>query len=114
MTLQEKLKWFGQALDTLEGVTVRHFTRGAAKPPFAVWQEEGEGDSFYVNNAKAELRIAGGLDYFTQTEFDPTVDEIQRLLQRNCVEWTLESVQHEEETKLIHYRWTWELGYGKL
>ena len=114
MTLQQKLKQFGQALDTLDGVTVRHFTRGAAKPPCVGWQEEGEGDSFYAGNAKAEPRIAGGLDYFTQTEFDPVVDEIQQLLQRNCAGWMLESVQHEEETKLIHYKWNWELGYGEL
>jgi hypothetical protein len=112
MTLQQKLKQFGQALDTLNGVTVRHFTRGAAKPPFAVWQEEGEGDSFLAENGRAEPVISGSLDYYTKTEYDPVVEQISQKLSEIADSWELVTVLYEEETNLMHYSWDWELVYG--
>lgn len=112
MTLQQKLKWFGRELDTLDGVTVRHFTRGAAKPPFVVWQEDGEGDSFLAENGRAEPVISGSLDYYTKTEYDPVVEQISQKLSEIADSWELVTVLYEEETNLMHYSWDWKLVYG--
>lgn len=115
MTLQQTLKEFGKTLATVS-VSVFHYKRPkSVTDRYAVWQEEGEGESFYANNGRAETRIAGTLDYFTQTEFDSAVDEIQQKLQgaEGC-SWRMESVQFEEETGLIHYEWAWEIGYGDV
>ena len=78
--------------------------------PYGVWGEDGEADSFHGDNKKKEQVIAGYLDFYTQTEFDPLVDEIQITLDdlENC-SWNLDSVLYEDETKLIHYSWRWEL-----
>lgn len=78
--------------------------------PYVVWAEEGEESSFHANNTKEEQVISGSLDFYTETEFDSLVDDIQGALSEieNC-SWVLSSVQYEDETKLIHYSWNWEL-----
>lgn len=111
MTLQKKLKTFRDTLTGLK-VSVFHYRRRKMQPPFAVWQEDGEGDSLHTGNRKTEQVITGTLDYFTQTEYDDVIDQIQDALNATCTAWRLESVQYEEETNMIHYEWAWELGYG--
>lgn len=86
---------------------VSHYRR-TAKPPFLVWTEDGESTSLHANNHKQEQAIRGYIDYFTKTEFDQTVDDIQETLNGEDVAWSLDSVDYEEETMLIHYRWSWE------
>ncbi|HMM31780.1 MAG TPA: hypothetical protein PKB13_08380 [Clostridia bacterium] len=57
--------------------------------------------------------LTGTLDFFTKQEFDPLFDEIQDVL--NGIEafsWSLNSVQHEDDTGYIHYEWAWEMLYG--
>lgn len=79
--------------------------------PFCVWQEEQEGDSLWASNHKKELIITGTIDYYTKKEFDPMVDKIQAVM--NVIEnfgWVLDSVLYEDETKLIHYTWSWEIA----
>ena len=53
---------------------------------------------------KAEQNIHIYVDYFTLTEFDQAVDDIQYLLCESS-EWRLTDVMHEDETNLIHYAW---------
>lgn len=109
MRLQEKLKKLRDALTGLP-VGVYHYRRPKNEAPFAVWQENGEGDSFHADNGKKEQAITGTLDYFTRTEFDPVADEIQDILEASCASWKLLSVQYEEETDMIHYEWEWEMA----
>ena len=45
------------------------------------------------------------VDYFTQTEYDPNIDKVQQALNSVCSNWILNSVQYEDDTKLIHYEW---------
>lgn len=111
MTLQETLKTFGTALATIEGVTVRHYTRGKAAPPFLVWQEDGS-DDFCADDSHSEGLITGSADYYTEEEYDPKVEQITQLLGKNALSWDLVSVAYEEQTGMIHYSWDWELGYG--
>lgn len=85
---------------------VSHYRR-TSNPPYMVWAEDGEEGSFHADNRKNEQMITGKIDYFTRTEFDETVDEIQRILDEEGVAWILEEVLYEEETNLIHYTWRW-------
>ena len=105
MTLNDKLK---SIRDAFAGAAenVYHYWRERKMFPCIVWQEDGE-DSFGANNQKAEQAVSGTLDYFTKTEFDPTVDEIQHIFGTLGVSWKLNSVQYEDETNLIHYEWAW-------
>ena len=81
-----------------------------AETPYIVWAEQGEGESFNADNAKSEQSIEGVVDFYTQTEFDPILDDIQDTL--NSLEgcsWKLDTCQYENETGIIHYTWNWEL-----
>lgn len=106
MTLNEKLSWFMDLFaDAAENVY--HYWRVQKKFPCIVWQEQAEDGAFSANNKKTEQGIAGTLDYFTKTEFDPIIDEIQKRFAKSGMLWELQSVQYEEETNLIHYEWSW-------
>lgn len=87
---------------------VSHYKRITSNR-FVVWSEQGEEDSFHADNRKQEQLITGVVDFFTLTEFDPIVDDIQDILQMERVAWILDSVQYEEETNLIHYQWLWRM-----
>lgn len=103
--LQAKLRQIGEALRTVtENCT--HYYRTNTFPAI-VWAESGEEDSFNSDNRKSEQRIVGTVDLFTRTEFDSLIDDVQTALANLGVTWALESVQYEEETKVIHYEWRW-------
>lgn len=93
----------------LVGVTSScyHYWRAKATPPYLIWAEDGEMDSFESDNHKQEQQLHGTADYFTKTEFDTTVDAIQNALNGIMTGWRLSSVQYEEDTGLIHYEWKW-------
>lgn len=110
MNLQNKIMKIEEALTSIEGLSVYHYLRPQLKAPFCVWQEDSESNSLEANNHKGEQAIGGTIDYFTQTEYDNMVETIQETL--NKIEgcgWTLNSVQYEDETELIHYEWYWNV-----
>ena len=103
------LKQIADSLTAIEGAKVYHYTKpDVVKAPYIIWQEDGEADSFHANNRKNEQLITGVVDYYTQKEFDATVDLIQSALDGVCA-FQLDSVQYEDQTKLIHYQWTFEV-----
>ena len=106
-SLQTSLKNLRDILKTISTPSiVYHYEKPAnIKAPWVVWQEDGEGSSFNANNHKAEQEIHGTIDCYTQTEYDPLLDEIQDALDTAEVGWRLNSVQYEDTTKLIHYEW---------
>lgn len=105
MTLNDKLKRIAAELGGI-GVEIYHYHRPQMSFPCVVWAEES-GDELRADNGAAEQALGGTLDYFTQEEFDPTVDLIQEALQALGFSWALNSVQYEQETELIHYEWIW-------
>lgn len=106
-SLQAKLQQIGSALHGALGDKVHHYFRPDGEIPSVVWQEQGEDNSFHTDNTKAEQAIRGTVDYYTKTEFDSNADVIQTVLQGLGAAWALESVQYEEDTKLIHFEWSW-------
>ena len=110
MMLQSKLKTIANALTSIEGLRVYHYFRPQLEAPFCVWSEDGEGNSLQTSNHKAEQVITGTIDYYTQEEFDENIERIQTVL--NQIEnfgWSINSVQYEDDTELIHYEWTWSI-----
>ncbi len=107
MTYQEKVKWISECH---KGVipNVWHYFRPKQTPPYALWQEDGA-NIHHANNGAAEFAVTGTTDYFSKTEFDPAVDDIQAMFEKNGFAWTLNSVQYEEDTGLIHFEWAWEV-----
>lgn len=108
--LNHKAELLLDTLSGIEGLKSYHLTKPAnIKAPYAVWQEDSEGNSFYASNFKAEQVLTLTLDYYTQTEFDPMVDTIQDALNTARFAWRLNSFQYEAETALQHYEWLIEV-----
>lgn len=106
MTLTEKLIKIGRMY---AGVVPRafHYWRPMENAPWLIWAEDS-GAELVTGNHVAEQAIKGSTDYFTKDEFDPAIDAIQEA--QNTLEgfaWTLNSVQYEDQTDLIHYEWRW-------
>ena len=104
----EKLKKVKAAL-LKASENVFHYYAFKKSDQYIVWAENGEGDSLRANNRTEEQVIAGTIDYFTKTDFDPNIDVIQEALQSAEISFFLESVQYEEETGYIHYEWRFEV-----
>lgn len=105
-----KIQKIRDALTSIDGLTVYHYWHPRKTIPYCIWQEDGEGDSLHTNNHKSEQVITGTIDYFTQTEYDENFEKIQDALNNleNCG-WSLNSVQFEDETNLIHYEWNFQI-----
>lgn len=116
--LQDKLKILRDALVGIsKKVKVYHYWRPDLKPPFIIWQEDGETDSLHSNNRKAEQGIHGTVDFYTKEEYDEVFDTIQETLDELYMQgfsFRWESTDYENETNLIHHSWDWWLRYGKI
>ena len=106
--LQMKLEPLGTAFAAVVP-NAYHYFRPGVDAPFLVWAEEAE-NGLEADNLKDGQAIRGTTDYFTKTEFDSAVDDIQETLNDLGVSWYLNSVQFEEDTNLIHYEWIWEVA----
>lgn len=105
-----KIKKIQNALTSIEGLTVYHYWHPRLQAPYCIWAEDSEGNSLHTSNHKAEQVMTGTIDYFTLDEFDEMVEKIQETLnETENVGWSLNSVQFEDETNLIHFEWEFEV-----
>lgn len=111
IALQAKLQGLRDALVAVFPETYHYQRPARAAAPFAIWKEDHEDLSIEADNHKAEQGVAGYLDYFTLTEFDAVVDAFQTCLNDSgdVKYWCLESIDKEDETGLIHFRWSWRV-----
>ena len=90
---------------TIQGIKLYHYRKDdTTKAPYVVWAEHG-GDIFGADNRRGEMTIEGTIDIYSKSEFDPLFDDVPNVLDgvANC---RLNSVQYEDETKLIHYEYS--------
>lgn len=88
----------------------RYIAPPNATVPYAVWAEDQRFD-YLADDHHAEHGWQGTIDYFTKTEDDSQTTVIEQTLDSLPIGWTLNSVQYEEETGVIHYEWVWSI-YG--
>ncbi len=91
------------------GPPVFHYSATGQTGNYIVWAEDSEGNSLNADDKKEDFSIQGTIDYFTKTEYDPVVEQIQDKLTEAEISWRLNSIQHEDDTGYIHYEWVWEL-----
>lgn len=103
-SLTENLKTVKAALLTVTSEVYHYRRPEGKKAAYIVWAEDGSENSFRASNKTQEQQIHGTIDFFTLTEFDPLVDEIQAALNGVCG-WRLDTVDYEDDTNLIHYVW---------
>lgn len=108
------MKYLTSLIQTaLDGFGTMNYAFHYQKPssfaaPYAVWQEQME-ESFHSDNSKSERSLQGVIDFYTQSENDLKLDEIEMALDSMKASWSLTSVQYEDLTELIHYTWDWSV-----
>lgn len=105
ISLQNKLKQLGEGLANISA-NFHHYRRVETAAPFGVWAEQFEENSFHTDNRKTNQGIHCAVDYYTAEEYDGTLDAIQNYLDGSGFEWSLDNVEYEDETNLIHYNWS--------
>lgn len=103
---QTALRSFGTALGAIVRKSYHYMPPENTGPAYAVWAEIS-GRNLAANNTATEGAFTITVDYYTKTEFDGTIDNIQAFLS-SYGSWVLESVQFEEDTGYIHYEWSQE------
>lgn len=91
------------------GPPVFHYFASGQTGSYIVWAEDSEGNSVHADDGKTTQVIQGTIDYFTKTEFDSVVEQIQEKLNETEISWRLNSIQHERDTGYIHYEWIFEV-----
>lgn len=103
------MTWYDKIIAAHTAVTdqVSHFERMQSDRYF-VWQEDGL-NSLNANDAHIETAVTGSTDLFTKQEFDPWVEALGISFDQVGIAWSLNSIQHEDDTGFIHYEWYWEV-----
>jgi hypothetical protein len=106
-SINQLLRDFNSEITEIDDLKVYHYeAEDMDLAPYVVWTEQSEDDAFHSDNKKDEQVIPVIIDFYTQEEFDPFIDEIQECI--NGIEnasWRLSAVDYEDSTKLIHYQW---------
>lgn len=89
---------------------VFHYKAYGTTDKYIVWAEDNQADAIWADGEMQSQAIEGTIDYYTKSENDPNVGLIQNALNGVC-SWRLNSIQFEDESKLIHYEWTWEIWH---
>ena len=79
------------------------------KTPYIVYGVDGN-NNLYAGNSMAETVDTGYIDLFTKKSDDPLIKEIPAALVTAEISFYLNSVQFEDETRILHYEWRWECG----
>lgn len=83
-----------------------HYTAAkSAKDKYIVWAEDGDLSPAPMDNMIPSHVIEGTIDYYTKDEDDTAMARIPAALNTAGIAWALNSVQYEDETRLIHYEW---------
>lgn len=109
MKTQDKIRKIRDTLLTVSD-NVYHYLGLKTGGNYIVYAEDSGNNDSSGDNKKTSQAIQGTIDYFTKTEFDPIVDEIQDALNDQGISFFLNSVQFEEEIEYIHWEWVWEIG----
>lgn len=112
--LQTRLKDFYEGLAALKIPCFHYFAPSSTPAPYIVWNEDSEDEPFNADNTKARQSISGFVEYFTGSEFDGNIDDIQDFLNGfDSLSWTWEATQYGDPTNgddnLIHYTWSWRM-----
>ncbi|MGN0194400.1 MAG: hypothetical protein ACI39G_04770 [Pseudoramibacter sp.] len=104
--LKRELVKIGQS----HNIKVCHFFNDNPKDNFILWGEDGTTRAF-GDGVAGQKAVQGTVDYYTKTEYDPIVDEIDTAILNTAVTWLDDgpTIDYEPDTGYIHYQWIWEV-----
>lgn len=110
-SVNERLTLIRNVLNNkLSNVDIYHYKHpGKGLKKYVIWQEDGSGTDMWTDNHMREQQLHGTIDLYTLEEYDPLVDEVQEAMNIIMAGWSLQAVDYEDETNLIHYEWEWYL-----
>ena len=109
LSIVSKLEKIRDAMN-LVSTRVYHYKRpGKGDSTYIVWQEDGSTEGLWADGRTAEQQLHGTVDLYTLTEYDPLIDEVQEALNSVMGGWSLQMVDYEDTTNLIHYEWEWTI-----
>jgi hypothetical protein len=89
--------------DRLLGITenVYHFEASQASAlPYIIWQETG-GRALYGENVDAERVHSVQLDIYSETEFDPLIEDVLNMMREADIAFEFPITDYEKDLKLI-------------
>lgn len=81
-------------------------------PPYALYGETGAPTVVSADDIPSELRVSGEIYYYTQKEFDETVDHICAGLSGAGVSWSVTTIGWNNDLGQIEYQIHWEVPCG--
>lgn len=70
---------------------------------------DGSAETVWADDAMQEQALSGSVHLFTRDAGRNQMLCVQSALSRAGVSWRLNSIQYEEDTRLTHYEWVFEL-----
>lgn len=81
----------------------------APKTDYGVYALDGAADTVWGDNRMIHQAMEGTVDLFTHGPGMEQAKDIQTALEAAGVSWLLNSVQFEEDTRLTHWEWVFQL-----
>lgn len=81
----------------------------APKTDYGVYALDGAADTLWGDNRMKQQALEGTVDLFTHGPGMEQAKQIQTALDAAGVSWQLSSTQFEEDTRLTHWEWIFQL-----
>lgn len=75
---------------------------------FGVYSQDF-GTELYADDTVVETSLSCSVDLFLRKPNQKKVDLVQTILSEVVGTWDLSSIQYEQDTRLIHYEWTFDV-----
>lgn len=81
----------------------------APKTDYGVYALDGPADTVWADNRIRAQAVEGSIDLFTHGPGREQAKTVQDALDEAGVSWQLSSTQFEEDTRLTHWEWIFQL-----
>lgn len=83
--------------------------RAAPGTDYGIVTIDGPGDTVWADDAMQEQAMAGTVHLFTRDDGKAQMKAVQAAMNRASVSWRFSNRQFEEDTRLTHWAWRFEL-----
>lgn len=103
---------YDKLIESLKNTDIPFREAAWSKAPatdYGVYALDGAGETLWGNNRMLHQAIEGTVDLFTHGPGREQAQTIQSALNEAGVSWALNSVQFEDDTRLTHWEWVFQL-----
>ena len=100
------------ALDALSAKAYHYKAPQQKKPPYIVWGETSVSHAEDADDRAQLLLVSGELWFYTDRDYDKTVEEIVEALESVDAAWRITTIGRDNDTGLIVYGFSWGIACG--